>query len=134
MMNHPRVIPFLLFALCASLPLHKLAAVDYEQDIRPILEANCLDCHGPDKDKSGFRVDQRAIMIKGGDTGFPALIPGDWEKSYLMEVVTHLDEEMAMPPKGDKLSDEDIELLKQWIGRTLAVHYLTAFFLHQHTH
>ncbi|MDF1851941.1 MAG: DUF1553 domain-containing protein [Verrucomicrobiales bacterium] len=116
MMNHPRVIPFLLFALCASLPLHKLAAVDYEQDIRPILEANCLDCHGPDKDKSGFRVDQRAIMIKGGDTGFPALIPGDWEKSYLMEVVTHLDEEMAMPPKGDKLSDEDIELLKQWVN------------------
>lgn len=106
-------LPVILLA--SVLPI-SLSAVDYEQDIAPIFEANCLDCHGPDKDKSGFRVDLRAQMIRGGDTGFPAIVPGDWEASYLMEVVTHLDEEMAMPPKGDKLEDADIELLKQWVN------------------
>lgn len=107
------IFPALLFAGLLPIPL---SAVDYEQDIAPIFEANCLDCHGPDKDRSGFRVDLRAQMLKGGDTGFPSIVPGDWEASYLMEVVTHLDEEMAMPPKGDKLSDADIELLKQWVN------------------
>ncbi|MDF1658296.1 MAG: PSD1 and planctomycete cytochrome C domain-containing protein [Verrucomicrobiales bacterium] len=106
-------LPIIFFA--TVLPF-ALEAVDYEEDIAPIFEANCLDCHGPDKDKSGFRVDLRAQMIKGGDTGFAAIVPGDWEGSYLMEVVTHLDEEMAMPPKGDKLPDEDIELLKEWVN------------------
>ncbi|MEM9017541.1 MAG: DUF1549 domain-containing protein [Verrucomicrobiota bacterium] len=93
-----------------------LRAVDYEQDIAPIFEANCIDCHGPDKDKAGFRVDSRAIMIEGGDSGLASIVPGDWEKSFLMEVVTHLDEDMAMPPKGDKLPDEDIALLEQWVN------------------
>ncbi|MDA9831977.1 c-type cytochrome, partial [Akkermansiaceae bacterium] len=82
-------------------------AVEFENDILPILEENCLDCHGPDKQKSGFRIDQRALMLKGGDTGIATLVPGDWEASYLMEVVTHLDEDMAMPPKGDPLSESD---------------------------
>jgi len=108
-----RHLPTILFT--SLLPL-SLVAVDYEQDIAPIFEANCLDCHGPVKDKSGFRVDLRAQMLKGGDTGFAAIVPGDWEASYLMEVVTHLDEEMAMPPKGDKLDDADIELLKEWVN------------------
>jgi mono/diheme cytochrome c family protein len=90
--------------------------VEFEKDILPILEENCLDCHGPDKQKSGFRVDQRALMLKGGDTGIATLVPGDWGASYLMEVVTHLDEDMAMPPKGDPLPESDIELLKQWVN------------------
>ncbi len=96
---------------------HFSIAANFESDILPIFEDNCLDCHGPDKDRSGFRVDLRAVMLKGGDTGLPTIVPGDWEASYLMEVVTHLDEEMAMPPKGDKLSDAQIELLKQWVNQ-----------------
>ncbi|MDF1825612.1 MAG: PSD1 and planctomycete cytochrome C domain-containing protein [Verrucomicrobiales bacterium] len=104
-----------IILLLTAIPF-SLSAIDYETDIAPIFEANCLDCHGPDKEKSGFRVDMRAQMLKGGDTGFPAIVPGDWEAGYLMEVVTHLDEEMAMPPKGDKLADDDIKLLKEWVN------------------
>ncbi|MEM6916995.1 MAG: DUF1549 domain-containing protein, partial [Verrucomicrobiota bacterium] len=101
--------------LLAFLALPGLQAIDYEQDILPIFEAVCIDCHGPDTQKSGFRVDRRANLLAGGDTGLAAVVPGDWEGSYLMEVVTHLDEEMAMPPKDDKLFDDEIELLKQWV-------------------
>jgi len=111
--HHPFSLVFL--TLCASAPLRESSAVDFEKDIFPIFEANCHDCHGPDKDKASLRLDQRASMLKGGDTGLPTLVPGDWEGSFLMEVVTHLDEDMAMPPKGDKLSDEDIALLEEWV-------------------
>ena len=52
-------------------------AVDFEKEILPILQENCLDCHGPDKQKSEFRVDQRAVMLKGGDSGLAGLVPGD---------------------------------------------------------
>ena len=111
--HHPFSLVFL--TLCAFAPLRESSAVDFEKDISPIFEANCLDCHGPDKDKASLRLDQRASMLKGGDTGLPTLVPGDWKGSFLMEVVTHLDEDMAMPPKGGKLSDEDIALLEEWV-------------------
>ncbi|NNC90408.1 MAG: hypothetical protein HKN82_18285, partial [Akkermansiaceae bacterium] len=52
------------------------AAVDFEKEILPILEANCIECHGPDKQKSKLRVDQRAVLLRGGDSGLAALVPG----------------------------------------------------------
>jgi mono/diheme cytochrome c family protein len=103
----------MMVALTAGLA--DLRAVDYETEIQPILEENCLDCHGPDKDKSGFRVDQRAVMLSGGDTGLAALVPGDPEASFLIEVVKGIDPDMAMPPKGHPLTEKQIALLEQWI-------------------
>ncbi|MEM7698579.1 MAG: c-type cytochrome domain-containing protein [Verrucomicrobiota bacterium] len=91
------------------------SAVDYEQDIEPILQDFCIDCHGPDTEKSGFRVDLRAVMLKGGDSGMPGIVPGDPEGSFLIEVVKGIDPEMAMPPKGGPLLEEEIAALEQWI-------------------
>lgn len=47
----------------------------FEARIRPILSANCFECHA-DKESGGLRLDSREAMIKGGDSG-PALVPGD---------------------------------------------------------
>jgi mono/diheme cytochrome c family protein len=47
----------------------------FEQRIRPLLLANCIDCHGPDKQKGGLRLDSRAGWQTGGDSG-PAIVPG----------------------------------------------------------
>tara|TARA_R110002096_G_scaffold11515_7_gene42351 strand:- start:261 stop:3005 length:2745 start_codon:yes stop_codon:yes gene_type:complete len=91
------------------------SAVDFERDIWPIFEDNCLDCHGPDKQKSEFRVDQRAVMLKGGDSGLAALVPGDPKASYLLEVLDGSDPDMIMPPKGDPLTSDQVALLKTWI-------------------
>ena len=91
------------------------AAVDFEKDIRPILEENCWHCHGEDEQESGLRLDKRAMMLRGGDYGLPTLVPGHPEKSYLIEVVEHRDPDMAMPTDGDKLPEQQIELLRQWI-------------------
>lgn len=97
------------------LVINPVAAIDYEKDIKPILTENCLDCHGPDKAKSEFRVDQRAVMLRGGDSGLPSIVPGDPEKSYLLEVVRGIDPDMVMPPKGAPLSKDEISLLEEWI-------------------
>lgn len=103
--------------LCVSAPLREAtAAVDFEKEILPILEETCFDCHGPDKDKSGFRTDQRAMMLKGGDSGIAAVVPGDPASSYLIEVVKgEVDPDMLMPPKGDPLTPDQIALLETWI-------------------
>ena len=106
----------LVAVLCASASLREASAVDFEKEIRPILEDKCLDCHGPDKQKSEFRVDQRAIMLKGGDSGLAGLVPGDAAGSYLIEVINGSDPDMLMPPKGDPLSDEQVALIEKWIN------------------
>lgn len=89
--------------------------VDFESDILPLFEDYCYDCHGPDKEKSGFRTDKRVHLLKGGDTGLAAIVPGNVQQSYLIEVIKSDDPEIGMPPKGGKLFDDEIELLENWI-------------------
>ena len=90
-------------------------SIDFESEILPLFEDYCYDCHGPDKEKSGFRTDKRVHLLKGGDSGLAAVVPGKPEASYLIEVIKSDDPDIAMPPKDDKLFEEDIELLEQWI-------------------
>ena len=81
-----------LTAACAASPAQQ---VDFRRDIAPILEDRCWDCHGEDEQESGLRLDRRADMLRGGDYGFPAVVPGKPKKSYLVEVVKHLAEGFA---------------------------------------
>ncbi len=48
----------------------------FESKVRPVLVANCLGCHGPEKPKGGLRLDSRAAALKGGDSG-PAVVAGE---------------------------------------------------------
>lgn len=89
--------------------------VDFERDIAPILEDNCWYCHGEDETESGLRLDLRPGLLRGGDSGLPAVVPGEAAKSYLLDVVKHLDEDFKMPPDEDKLAEDDIALLQKWI-------------------
>ena len=90
--------------------------VDFERDIAPILEERCWYCHGEDEQESGLRLDLRARMLRGGDSGLSALVPGKPEKSYLIEAISHVDEKITMPPDEDKLPAEEIDLLTRWIS------------------
>ncbi len=89
--------------------------VDFKRDIAPILEVRCWSCHSEGEQESGLQLDRRARVLRGGDTGLPAVVPGKPEKSYLIEVVKHLDPDIKMPPDEDKIPDEEIELLARWI-------------------
>lgn len=89
--------------------------IDFTRDIAPILEERCWYCHGEEEQESGLRLDRRANMLLGGDSGSAAIVPGKPEKSYLIDVVNHLDPEVKMPPDEDKLPSEEIDLLTRWI-------------------
>lgn len=102
----------------SKLPPPAAKQVDFVADIRPIFEQSCLRCHGPERPKSGFRLDNRESALKGGAQGV-AIIPGESAKSPLVHFVARLNPDLAMPPedKGDPLTAEQIALLRAWIDQ-----------------
>jgi hypothetical protein len=60
--------------------------IDFDRDIGPILEKACLRCHGAERPRSRFRLDDRASALKGGKEGID-IIPGDSGKSPLIRYV-----------------------------------------------
>jgi Protein of unknown function (DUF1553)/Protein of unknown function (DUF1549)/Planctomycete cytochrome C len=106
----------LLFSLSIFAPRLPAASVHYEKDVRPILEANCTDCHGEDKQKNGLRLDSVAGVLKGSDSGEPLYIKGSSADSLLIRMVTSTDPKHQMPPKGDRVPPAEIEVLKAWIN------------------
>jgi hypothetical protein len=84
----------------------------FESAIRPLLIAHCIECHGPDRQESGLRLDSRPGWMKGGDRG-PAIVPGDAENSILLLAVKHADPNLRMPE--EKLGDADIAAIEKWI-------------------
>src|SRR5215218_8723852 len=88
----------------------------FEKRIRPLLTEHCFKCHGDTKGKEpkgGLRLDSHAAMLKGGDNG-PALVPGQPEKSKLIEAVRFTNAELQMPPRG-KLPEAAIADLTAWV-------------------
>ncbi len=86
--------------------------------IQPILKANCVSCHGPDKAKAKLRVDSLEAMLKGGESG-PGLIPGKAAESLVLKRI-HLaeTEDDHMPPTGKtQPSPTDVALLEWWIDQ-----------------
>ena len=97
-----------------ALPAPAALPVDFSRDIQPVLAEHCYQCHGPEKQKNGLRLDSKAEALKGGDSG-PAIIPGKSAESRLIHYVAGLDPDTFMPPKGERLSAEQIGLLRAWI-------------------
>ena len=90
------------------------AARFFETKIRPVLVARCYECHGPgSKAEGNLRLDSRASLLKGGDSG-PAVKPGDPKASLLVDAVNHGDV-VQMPPKK-KLPAEEIANLTTWVA------------------
>jgi hypothetical protein len=102
----------------SKLPAAAPVKIDFARDIQPIFENSCLRCHGPEKTKSKFRVDNRVSAIKGGEKGVD-ILPGNSAKSPLIHYVAGLVEDMQMPPegKGDALTTNQVALLRAWIDQ-----------------
>jgi hypothetical protein len=100
----------------AFLPLLSFLLTDvqppsFEADIRPIFREHCLDCHGASADLEGS-LDLRLVrmMVSGGDSG-SALVPGHAAESLLWQRV----DSGEMPPGEARLTDDQLQLLRQWI-------------------
>ena len=92
--------------------------MDFSKQIRPILSENCFFCHGPDEAKreAGLRLDEESAA-KASNDGVIAVVPGDPDRSALLQRILTTDaDEVMPPPKQHKIiTPAQIALLKQWI-------------------
>jgi mono/diheme cytochrome c family protein len=101
----------------ATVPLDlapTLQAVDFQKHVMPIFEASCIGCHGPKKQKGGFRVDLREDFFAPGDAA-PLIVPGSQEKSRLIAIVSGEVKDMKSA-EDHILPDHEITILKAWIN------------------
>jgi mono/diheme cytochrome c family protein len=89
--------------------------VDFVKDIQPVLQQNCIRCHGPEKQKAKLRLDSRGAALEGGKNG-PSLVEGDGARSELVRRISlpKTDDDF-MPSEGEPLSKEQIAQIKKWI-------------------
>ena len=101
-------------------------AVDFEKDLLPVLEKKCMGCHRAKykdpkrgrlkKPKGDLRMDTPELIVKAGESEKPAITPGKPDESEaLARVLLEEDHDDFMPPKGEPLTKEEVELLKKWI-------------------
>ncbi len=84
----------------------------FETQIRPLLHAKCVKCHGENQQKGELRLDSLENLLKGGESG-PAAVAGNAADSLILEAVRY--ESFEMPP--DKpLSADEIAALQKWIA------------------
>ena len=86
----------------------------FEANIRPVLASACYECHGAEKQKGDLRLDWRDGLLTGGEHG-PAIVPGDPDKSLLMQAIAHTHAELKMPKNADRLSDGTVASFRAWI-------------------
>lgn len=105
-----------LLALCLTVGIPDLLATqeenapDFETHIFPLFEANCLSCHGESQPQGDLDLTTRESTLQGGKSG-PALVPGSPLESLLLEKL----HSGAMPMGADRLSDDQIDLVRRWI-------------------
>ena len=102
---------FLILSQVASQPDD---AIDFQRDIQPIFQKNCLSCHGS-KARGGLRLDQARLILSGGESGL-ALVPGKPDASLLLRKLSSKDPAERMPPEGQPLPTSDIAKIKSWIA------------------
>ena len=118
MMRVMKAGPILLLA--SALAGIAVSAASSEADqhftdkVWPLLESRCVSCHGPDKVKGNLRLDSRDAILKAGESGERAVVPGKPSESLLLHAVMHSKKDLEMPPK-EKLTTNDIAVLERWI-------------------
>ncbi|HLL96882.1 MAG TPA: PSD1 and planctomycete cytochrome C domain-containing protein, partial [Spirosoma sp.] len=103
------------FAASTNQPLDEKQVSELNMEVRSILAHNCYSCHGPAKIKGGLRLDKKELIMKGGEDGV-VVVAGHPEKSDLIRrIKLPAGHDDAMPTKGKRLTEHDIELLEFWI-------------------
>ncbi|WP_437185328.1 PSD1 and planctomycete cytochrome C domain-containing protein [Planctomicrobium sp. SH668] len=112
MMRLTRSLSLLLFVFTCS---PAWAEVDFIHDVRPIFEKHCYSCHGPEKQKSGFRLDIRSEAFKGGELYGQTIDTANADASLLIQFVENPDADLQMPPDS-RLDASEIAVLKNWVA------------------
>ncbi|HZQ42498.1 MAG TPA: ankyrin repeat domain-containing protein [Acidobacteriaceae bacterium] len=100
---------FCALALTGSLLAQDSPKIDFAQDVRPLLQQNCVSCHGPKQQNGGMRLDRKSSAMKNR-----RIVPGNSANSMLFHRVSDSQFGMQMPPTGE-LPAKDIATIKRWI-------------------
>lgn len=91
--------------------------VDYNTQIKPLLNKNCIACHGGVKKAGGFSLLFKHEALAPAKSGKPAIIPGDAANSEMIRRLTLTDPEERMPLEHPPLTPNEIDLLQKWIDQ-----------------
>ncbi len=112
-------LPIILISICLlsclPLPAAEPSRIDFARDVQPILKGRCLSCHDSRRHRGDLRLDVRTSTLRGGESGKPAVVPRNSQKSELIRRITSDNEDEVMPPSGKRLSDAQVKLLRDWI-------------------
>jgi hypothetical protein len=101
-----------LIAACQS-----RQSVDFNTQIKPIINKKCISCHGGVKQSAGFSLLFQQEALGNTDEGTPAIIPGNANKSRIIQRFHENDPQLRMPFENPPLSKEEIDLFTKWINQ-----------------
>ncbi len=111
----------LLLGCLAGLALASLSAsadppakIDFAHEIVPLIKARCAECHTNGKYKGSLSLDTQSSILQA-----KVVVPGKSGDSDLVKRITSADPEKRMPPKGERLTPKEVELIKRWIDQGL---------------
>jgi archaellum component FlaC len=107
------IFQFLPASVHSAETAESAAKVTFVDDVLPILENRCTNCHNPDESKGGLDLSTYAATLTGGSGG-EVVIPEDDTGSRLFSLTAHL-EEPVMPPRGTKATEKELKILSEWI-------------------
>jgi len=100
----------------AKAVVQSVKPIDFARQVQPILARRCYACHGPDHVEGGLLLTNRDAALSRTDSGEFAIVPGDVAASVLISRITSDDDGERMPPEGDRVTEAEIEVIKQWIA------------------
>jgi Protein of unknown function (DUF1553)/Protein of unknown function (DUF1549)/Planctomycete cytochrome C len=109
------IVVLLLLTLAATYFLWPREKIDFNSQVKPILNKKCITCHGGVKREANFSLLFRQEALEVAESGKKAIVPGDADHSELVRRITESDPEERMPYKEEPLSKQEIKILTQWI-------------------
>jgi mono/diheme cytochrome c family protein len=107
-------LPVLVFSAAQAVPVGERVA--YRDVIAPILEQKCTSCHGAEKQKGKFRMDEYDLLVKGGKEGEGLIHGKSGESNIVVRVGLPEDDDEHMPPEAKpQLEPHEVQLIKWWI-------------------
>jgi mono/diheme cytochrome c family protein len=87
------------------------ATVSFANDVMPIIQSRCINCHGGERVEKGLNLGSYADLMAGSENG-PVIVPGDAANSLLVELVTN----QKMPKRGPKLTPPQVQIISDWVA------------------
>ena len=101
----------------AAKPADPAQSISYDKQVRPIFQAHCQGCHQPAKAGGKYVMTDFPRLVKGGETGVAAVVPGKPAESHLLEQITPQDGKAKMPQGKSPLTPAEIDVVSRWIAQ-----------------